>query len=76
MNNNILRDKNMKITTQEPVLKDDALYIGDNGRVYHGRCSGMSARFTGLDISGQKVEPVTQYEIQADPELWKCERCE
>ena len=61
---------------QQPVLEDDALYIGDNGRVYHGRCSGMSARFTGQDISGQKVERITEYEIQAAPELWQCERCD
>ena len=66
----------MKITTQHPLLEDDALYIGDNGRVYHGQCSGMSARFTGQDISGQKVERITEHEIQADPDLWKCERCE
>ena len=63
------------ITTEKPVLKDDALYVGDNGRVYHGLCSGMSARFTGRDISGQKVERITEPEIQADPDLWKCERC-
>jgi hypothetical protein len=61
--------------TPKPVLKDDALYSGDNGRVYHGRCSGISARYTGRDLSGHKVERITKAEIQADPDLWTCERC-
>lgn len=42
-----------------PVLKDDELYWGDNGRVLHGLCSGMSARFSGHDLSGQRVARVT-----------------
>jgi len=45
--------------TDRPVLRDDALYLGDNGRCYCGACSGMSARYTGRDISGQRVHRVT-----------------
>lgn len=43
----------------KPVLKDDAVYFTDNGRILHGKCCGMSARYTGRDISGQKVMKVT-----------------
>lgn len=42
-----------------PVLKDAELYICDNGACYCGEHCGCSARFTGRDISGQKVERVT-----------------
>ncbi len=49
MTNNIL----------EPVLADDTLYLGDNGRITCGACSGASARFTGRDISGQEVEKIS-----------------
>lgn len=63
----------------KPVLRSDDLYIGDNGRIYHGRCSGFSARYTGRDISGQRVELVTT----EDRLLWAreigtpmvCEKC-
>ena len=47
-------------STAKMVLDPDALYISDNGRILHGRCSGMSAQFTGRDISGQPVMPVTE----------------
>jgi hypothetical protein len=57
----------------KPVLQDHALYVGDNGRVLHGKCSGNSARYTGRDLSGQKVFKLTKAEIQADPDLFKCE---
>jgi hypothetical protein len=63
----------------KPVLKDRALYLGDNGRCLCGRCSGMSARFTGRDISGQKVTRVTaalamEYRALGDGDLG-CECC-
>ena len=40
-----------------PKLITTALYLGDNGRCFCGalRCAGMSAHFTGRDISGQRV---------------------
>jgi len=31
------------------------IYESDNGRLICSRCAGMSARFTGRDISGQKI---------------------
>lgn len=52
----------MTTTTQtapRPVLKDSTLYLGDNGACYCGAHSGMSARYTGRDLSGQKVMAIT-----------------
>lgn len=45
-----------------PVLRPDAIYLGDNGRCFCGRlhCAGMTAHFTGRDISGQPVHRVTE----------------
>jgi len=42
-----------------PVVDDAALYIADNGRCLCGAHLGNMARFTGRDISGQKVERMT-----------------
>lgn len=39
----------------QPVLEPDALYLTDNGALYHGRCCGFTAQYTGRDISGQEV---------------------
>lgn len=47
------------IQNPKRVLKDDALYFGDNGRIFCGRCAGMTATYTGRDISGQRVQRVT-----------------
>ena len=46
----------------EPVLRHDALYLGDNGRCFCGRLhhAGMTARYTGRDLSGQPVHRVTE----------------
>jgi hypothetical protein len=77
----ISEDKRVCVACREanapkPVLKDDALYIGDNGRVYHGRCAGQTARYTGRDLRGAKVLRIPNAEIQAEPDLWTCESCE
>lgn len=56
------------------VLQNDAVYLGDNGRCYCGLHSGMSARYTGRDISGQTVYRVTPDDARAYPELC-CEEC-
>jgi hypothetical protein len=48
----------------EPVLSDDELYLCDNGACYCGKHCGASARFTGRDISGQRVERVTPADAQ------------
>lgn len=47
------------------VLRDDALYHTDNGRVVCGRHAGMTAQFTGRDISGQRVARVTPKDATA-----------
>lgn len=43
-----------------PVVADDALYLTDNGRVVCGLHCGTSARYTGRDLSGQRIERVTE----------------
>jgi len=51
------------VRSPKPVLKPDAYYEGDNGRILHGKCSGMSATYTGRDISGQKVRRLTAADV-------------
>lgn len=60
-------------TPPTPVLEDDTLYIGDNGAVLCGRHSGASARYSGLDISGQPVAEVPN-ELAKEHAL-ACETC-
>jgi len=62
------------------VLKQTALYFGDNGRCFCGklRCAGASAFYTGRDLSGQLLERVTPRvlaECRADNFEPKCEGC-
>jgi hypothetical protein len=52
-----------------PVLLDHALYHTDNGRIVCGKHAGTSAKYTGRDISGQRVERVTW----EDGEAWLAE---
>lgn len=47
------------IPDPKPVLQDDALYLGDNGRCFCGKHAGTTAYYTGRDLSGQKVLRVT-----------------
>ena len=62
----------------KPVLKP-GLYIGDNGRCFCRDHAGMSALYTGRDLSGQKVWRVND----RDREEWRreigrppeCEEC-
>ena len=56
----------------EPVLKPGALYWSDNGRLVCRACAGFTARYTGRDLSGQKVARVTIGDVQA----WLAERDE
>ena len=72
----------MKIGDPKPVLDDDALYWCDNGAVRCGAHSGASAYYTGRDISGQRVERVTEADriaarTGAGGHRWtiRCERC-
>jgi len=55
-----------------PVLKPGALYWSDNGRLVCSQCAGFTARYTGHDISGQKVARVTI----GDVEVWLADRDE
>ena len=67
-----------KTPTIAPVLRDEALYVGDNGALFCGKDAGASARFTGRDISGQRVERVTlkMAERSGLPvAMWRCESC-
>lgn len=57
------------------------LYVGDNGRIFCGgstRCAGMTAYFSGRDISGQKVRRLTKAdaaELRSAGFTPKCENC-
>jgi hypothetical protein len=64
----------------KPVLREDALYLGDNGRCFCGRLdhAGMSAHFTGRDLSGHRVHEVTdadQREARRMGVTLACETC-
>jgi len=51
--------KNTIRTDLRPVLRDDALYIGDNGSITCGRHAGMTARYTGMALDGRPVIEIT-----------------
>ena len=36
-------------------MKEGRIYEADNGRLICHKCAGMSARFTGRDISGKRI---------------------
>ena len=59
--------------------KSDALYFTDNGAIYCGDHLGSSARYTGRDISGQKIERVTPEDAAQARRSFgmtlKCETC-
>ncbi len=61
------------------VLKDDALYLGDGGHCFCGRHAGMTARFTGRDLSGQRVYRLTATDIAETHREYgvvlRCEMC-
>lgn len=61
-----------------PVLKAGVIYVGDNGRLICLECAGMSAKYTGLDLSGQKVEALGTAEdtewLKRFGKHLKCER--
>ena len=50
--------------TPKPALKAGIIYSGDNGRLTCLHCSGMSAKFTGRDLSGHKVQAMGQADAQ------------
>jgi predicted NBD/HSP70 family sugar kinase len=61
-------------------LREDSLYLGDNGRCFCGRdeCSGTTASCTGHDISGLLIIRITADEVKAAgmiSDSFKCETC-
>jgi hypothetical protein len=46
-------------STLRIALAPDAVYFADNERAIWLRCAGMSALYTGRDISGKRVERAT-----------------
>ncbi len=54
-----------KAVDPTPVLQDAAYYSGDNGCILHGRCCGASARYTGRDLSGQRVRRLSAADVAA-----------
>lgn len=59
-------------------INDATIYLTDNGAALCGEHLGTSAKYTGRDISGQPIEPVTPAMVREATELgWevKCEHC-
>ena len=72
----------MPTTTRTPALRADALYLGDNGRCFCGElaCAGMTAFYTGRDISGQPVDEIRRPSVSTqvrntDFDAFACEGC-
>jgi hypothetical protein len=64
----------------KPVLGDDAIYLGDNGRCFCGRLdhAGITAHFTGRDLSDHRVHEVSeadQREARRMGVVLACETC-
>ena len=62
-------------TDPKPLLKPDALYMGDGGRIFCGKHAGTSALYTGRDISGQRVERVNVEQWKREGVVPQCETC-
>lgn len=60
-------------------LKADTLYVGDNGRCFCGdlKCAGMTAFYTGRDLSGLRLLALTPDMLMSDPTAlaFRCESC-
>jgi hypothetical protein len=56
-------------------LAEGVLYLGDNGRCFCGklRCAGMTAHFSGRDLSGQRVLTLSAASIKRHG--FRCEGC-
>jgi len=71
-------NQTLKPTKDLRVSNPDTLYLTDNGRALCGAHLGASARFTGRDISGQKIQAVRAEDARAaKAEGWAitCESC-
>jgi hypothetical protein len=61
----------------KPKLKPGIIYSADNGRLVCVDCAGMSAKYTGRDLSGHRVTPVPVSEtVDWHKEFGKPMRCE
>ena len=58
------------------VLRESSLYLGDNGRCLCGKHSGMTAQYTGRDLSGQRVAEVTARDAEEAKMMGFALRCE
>lgn len=56
-------------------INDATLYITDNGAVYCGAHLGATARYTGRDISGQPIEPITPEVVREARDVMGVEFC-
>ncbi len=59
-------------------VRPDTIYLTDNGRALCGAHLGSSARYTGRDISGQPILPLTPADVResvADGWHPSCETC-
>ena len=54
----IVNQKRVAVKVPPIKLKEGVIYSGDNGRLFCRKCAGMTALYTGRDLSGQKVEAV------------------
>lgn len=63
------------VAVPRPALDESTLYLGDNGRAFCGRlhCAGVTAHWSGRDLSGEPVEPLTP-RLAADYGI-ACEGC-
>ncbi|WP_070988462.1 hypothetical protein [Halofilum ochraceum] len=52
------------MTEQEPLLRDNLLYLGDNGRVFCGACAPESTRYTCIDRGGEEVVEIIPEEAR------------
>lgn len=66
-----------QVQNPRPVLVDDALYSGDGGRLFCGRHAGASARYSGRDLSGQRVHRYSDRDRQDfELEIGRAPECE
>ena len=57
-------------------IKSEALYLTDGGRCYCGDHLGMTAKYTGRDISGQPIHRVTSFDAKEAESMGVALTCE
>jgi len=61
--------------TSKQFTVDHALYFLDNGMILCGAHCGTSAKYSGRDISGQRIERVTPEHVREATFQIACEMC-